>query len=88
MDGNNIFGFGFGTSLASVPVPPVSDKNFVFQQLVPSDTWIVPHNLGKKVAVDVTNNSNIGMGCVIEWNNDNEVTIYFSNPQVGWVYCN
>jgi hypothetical protein len=87
MNDGNILGFGFGSSPIVTPIP-VNDKNFVFNQTTPSDIWIVPHGLGKRVSVEVTNDLSIGIGCVIEWNSDNEVTIYFNQPRTGWVYCN
>lgn len=66
----------------------VSDKNFVMEQLIPSLIWSVIHNLNKKVAVQITNNSNYQMIGEVRWVSDNEVEITFSHPKTGWVFCN
>jgi len=68
--------------------PPAGDKNFVTQQVVASSVWSVPHNLGKKCAVQIVDNAlNEIMGNV-HWVNNNEVEITFNKPKTGWVYCN
>ena len=65
-----------------------SDKNYVYTQGAPSTTWVVNHNLGKRVAVNVTNLSGVEIGGEVIWNSDNQVTINFNQPVAGFVYCN
>ncbi len=64
------------------------DNNFVHNQAVASDTWNVPHNLGKKCSVqvvDTTGNEIIGD---IQWVDNNNVVVRFNTPITGFVYCN
>lgn len=69
--------------------PPVSgDKNFVMNQNVSAVLWSVPHNLNKRCAVQVLDNSFNEIEAEIHWVNDNEVEVRFNKPKVGWVYCN
>lgn len=64
------------------------DKNFVYTQVAPSTTWVVNHNLGKRVAVNTANLSGQEIIGEVVWNSDNQVTILFSIPVAGFVYCN
>lgn len=79
--------FGFGTKgIGGLII--VNDKNFVMQQLAPALVWSVPHNLGKRVSVQITDNSFNQIIGEVRWVNNNEVEITFTAPYVGWVYCN
>jgi hypothetical protein len=68
--------------------PTPGDKNFVLQQMVASTIWSVPHNLNKKCAVQVVDNSLDEIMGKVHWVNNNEVEIRFNKPKTGWVYCN
>lgn len=70
------------------PSPTPGDKNFVYEQTVPSHTWSVVHNLNKRCAVQITDNNEVEIIGDIKWNNDNQVTITFNTPKTGFVYCN
>lgn len=65
-----------------------SDKNFVFNQLVPSQEWVVVHNLGKKCSVTIVNDLNEQMYAKVVYDNDNQVSIYFNKLKTGSVFCN
>lgn len=72
----------------SVGPPPISDKNFVFQQLIPSDTWVVNHMLNKFVAVEITDNAQKKIQGEVYWSSVNTVILKFNSPIAGYCYCN
>lgn len=64
------------------------DAHFVFEQNMPSATWVINHNLGKKpaaVVVDSTENVVVGD---IQYNSLNTLTITFVDPFSGKAYLN
>lgn len=65
-----------------------SDKNFVFEQLINSLVWSVPHNLNKKCSVQVLDTNLNEIETKIRWVNNNEVEVTLNKAQMGWVYCN
>lgn len=67
---------------------PVSDKNFVFQQIIPSNTWIVNHMLNKYVAVEITDNTPKKIQGEVHWSSVNTVILKFNSPVAGYCYCN
>ena len=65
-----------------------ADAHFVFEQNLPSNTWVVNHNLGKKpaaVVVDTTEHVVIGD---IQYNSLNTLTITFVVSFSGKAYLN
>lgn len=64
------------------------DKNFVYEQLTPSDEWIAYHGLNKKVSPIVTDSA----GTVIEGqlivNDGVKVIVRFNFPFTGFLICN
>ena len=64
------------------------DAHFVYEQNMPSDTWVITHNLGKKpVAVVVDSTENVVIG-EIQYNSKNTLTITFVDPFSGKAYLN
>jgi len=70
------------------PIVLGGDKNFVIQQIIAATVWSVPHNLNKRVAVQVTDNSFNEIEAKVHWVDNNSVEITFNNARTGWVYCN
>lgn len=66
------------------PIAPT----FVFQQNVPSDTWLVIHDLGKMPAVVVTDSGGSVVEGDIKYDSDMQVTITFSSAFSGTAYIN
>ncbi len=66
----------------------ISISNFVFTQSVPSDTWIIQHNLEKFCSVTVVDSSR--QVCVgdITYDSLNQCTITFSAGFSGQAYLN
>jgi len=68
--------------------PVSTDKNFVFNQAIPSNEWVVVHNLGKKCSVTIVDDLNNQMYAKVVYDNNNQVTIYFNKNKTGSVFCN
>ena len=67
------------------------DKHYTHTQAIPSNEWIVTHNLNKKVAVVVEVTDYPGVFAIpgVEYINNNVVKIYVDqNPRMGYAYCN
>jgi len=65
-----------------------SDKNYVFTQTTPSDTWTVNHNLDKRCSVQVVDDTYKEIIADITWVSNNTVTVEFNTATTGYVYCN
>ena len=65
-----------------------SDKHFTYDQEVPSDTWVIEHNLGKEPSVSVVDSA----GNIVEGDynyvNTNKVILSFSSAFSGKAYLN
>ena len=70
------------------PGPGGSDARFTHDQLAPSATWIVFHNLGKFPAVMVVDSGGTVIDPDIQYNNNAQVTISFGSPTSGKAYLN
>lgn len=64
------------------------DKNFVFTQSTVSSVWTVDHNLGKLVAVTVTDGAGTTIFGTVKHISINQVTVTFAVGVTGKVYCN
>ena len=61
----------------------VEDKNFVYEQLNPTNSWTINHGLNKRPSINITDlNDNIVYGDV-QYVNDNQVTLTFNKPFTG-----
>lgn len=57
---------------------PLGDKNFVYNQTVPSSLWNIVHNLNKFPSVTIVDSANTEVVGEIIHLNENEVQIIFS----------
>jgi len=64
------------------------DKNFVFEQGVPSSTWTIQHNLNKFPSVTSVNNNKVQMYGEVTYIDENNLTINFSAGFSGKAYIN
>jgi hypothetical protein len=64
------------------------DKNYVFLELIPSNTWIVNHFLNKYCAVSITDPLGKEIVGEVHWTSVNTIIVKFNTPQTGFVYCN
>ena len=65
-----------------------SDKTFVFEQGVPSATWVITHNLNKFPSVSVVDTANTSGFGAVEYNSANQLTVTFSGAFAGKAYLN
>lgn len=65
-----------------------SDAHYTHTQTVPSDTWSVTHNLGKKCAVTVVDSADTVVYGEIEYTDLNNVTLTFNGAFSGKAYFN
>ena len=64
------------------------DKNFVFEQGVPSAIWTIQHNLNKFPSVTSVNNNKVQMYGEVTYIDENNLTINFSAGFSGKAYIN
>lgn len=62
--------------------------NFVFEQGIASDTWIIEHNLNKYPAVTVTDSAGTQFAARIIYDSLNQCTIYMNGATKGKAYLN
>lgn len=63
-------------------------ENYVHDQQVASDTWVVLHNLNKYAAVNIVDTSNDIIMGEVKYNNLNQLTITFTAAISGKAYLN
>lgn len=61
---------------------------YVFEQTVPSNEWVIEHNLGKRPTVDIVDVFGNVITGFIHYDNDNKITITFENEWQGVAYLN
>lgn len=65
-----------------------NDLNYVHEQLTPSDTWEIKHNLQKYPSISIYSLSGDKVEGNISMDNINGFTIKFSSQKMGRVFCN
>lgn len=65
-----------------------SDKHFTFIQSVPSDTWVIEHNLGKKPSVSVVDSAGTNVVGEYVYIDDNNIILRFTGVFSGKAYLN
>ena len=69
-------------------IPAEGDKHFVYQQNVPSNRWVITHNLNKYPAVSVVDSAGTVVIGDCEYINTNSVILTFSGEFSGKAYFN
>lgn len=59
------------------------DKNYIFDQGIPSDVWIIPHYLGKKPSVTVIDTAGTECTGEVQHIDNNKLIIKFNNSFSG-----
>lgn len=75
-------------NLTSESLGIITDKNFVFNQNVASNEWIVNHNLNKYPSVSVVDSGNNIVIGEVAYINENVLKIIFSSAFSGSAYLN
>lgn len=76
------------TTLAVAYGGASGDKSFIHQQLTPSDTWLIVHNLNKYPSVTVVNSAGECVLGKVEYLDENRVVAYFKGAFGGDAYLN
>ena len=66
----------------------VSDKNFVFEQGIASDIWLIKHNLGKYPSVSLVDSSGTQFDADVEYNDENTCTVRMNGATTGKAFLN
>lgn len=66
----------------------IEDKNFIFNQNVASNLWIIKHDLNKFPAVSVVDSGNNVVIGEVTYIDENNLQINFSSPFSGSAYLN
>ena len=67
----------------------ISDKTFVFEQAIASDTWVIEHTLNKHASFFAVDSSgNVQIPDEIKYVSDNEIVVTFLAPFAGKGYLN
>ena len=64
------------------------DKHFTFIQSVPSDTWVIEHNLGKKPSVSAVDSAGTDVVGEYVYIDDNNILLRFAGVFSGKAYLN
>lgn len=79
----------YPTTLAVITlVNQFGDKYVRYTQNIPSNVWVVTHNMGKRPAVVVTDSAGTSVEGQITYNNINTLTIEFSVAFSGFAELN
>jgi len=68
--------------------PVDGDKHFQFIQAVPSNSWVIQHNLEKNPSVEVIDSAGSTVEGDVVYNDLNRITLTFSAPFAGTAFCN
>lgn len=83
---------GTNNSLAITPYTlkevTTSDKTYIHEQGIASDTWIINHNLDKYPSVTLVNSADIQFIAEVEYNDRNTCTVYINGATKGKAYLN
>jgi hypothetical protein len=61
-------------------------RRHVHAQATVSDTWIINHTLGGKPSVTVVDSANTAVFGEVQYNSNQQVTVFFSAPFSGYAY--
>lgn len=66
----------------------VKTVNFVFEQSIASDRWVIVHNLNKKPGVILTDSAGTEFKAYIEYDSLDQCTVYINGATTGKAYLN
>lgn len=66
----------------------VSDKTFVYEQGVASDTWVIEHNMGKYPSVSLVDSAGTQFDADVEYNSENICTVRMNGATTGKAFLN
>lgn len=77
-----------GVQGAPGPAGADGDRHHTHAQAIPSDTWVITHNLGKYPSVSVVDSSGGEVEGEVSHTNPNQLTVFFSAGFSGSAYLN
>ena len=66
----------------------INDKQFVFEQAVSSNLWVIQHNLNKKPSITVVDEYDRVIECQKEYLDENTIVLTFNAAFKGCAYLN
>lgn len=66
----------------------VSDKSYVYEQGIASDTWVIVHNLGKYPSVSLVDSAGTQFDADVEYNDENTCTVRMNGATTGKAFLN
>lgn len=66
----------------------VTSTTYIHEQGIASDTWIIEHNLGKHPSVTVVDTAGTVFVAQVEYNDENNCTVYINGATKGKAYLN
>lgn len=66
----------------------VSDKTFVFEQAIASNTWVIEHNLNKYPSVSLVDSAGTQFEAAVEYIDKNNVVVRMNGATTGKAYLN
>lgn len=68
--------------------PGLSGANFIHDQLVPSDEWVINHGLNRYPSVAVVDSAGSVVEGTVEYTSNNVITLRFAAPFGGQAFLN
>lgn len=66
----------------------IISKSYVFEQGIPSNTWVINHNLNKRPSIDLVDSSGRRFEADREYTSNNQVIIHLEAATTGYAYLN
>jgi hypothetical protein len=73
---------------ASAIASGAGDQHYTHSQNVPSDTWVINHNLGKYPSVTILDSANTEWRAEVRHNSVNQAVVYLAFEFSGTAHCN
>lgn len=83
-----IVGLGNISATQSDGTVTITSETYVFEQGIPSDTWVITHNLNKYPTVDLVDSSGRVFQSEVDYTDTNSLVVYINGALSGKAYLN
>lgn len=83
-----IVGVGNISATQSDNTVTITSETYVFEQGIPSDTWVITHNLNKYPTVDLVDSSGRVFKSEVDYTDTNSLVVYINGSLSGKAYLN
>lgn len=83
-----IVGLGNISATQSDGTVTITSETYVFEQGIPSDTWVITHNLNKYPTVDLVDSSGRVFKSEVDYTDTNSLVVYINGTLSGKAYLN